>query len=84
MFRSSPVPLLVAGLVLLTGAKAVAQLRTALEVRSLPPEQAETGLTVDLRGIVVFSDPPSTIFLQDETAGTFFRLDGRVPPAPGS
>ena len=84
MFRSSPVPLLAAGLVLLTGASAVAQLRTALEVRSLPPEQAETGLPVDLRGIVVFSDPPSTIFLQDETAGTFFRLDGRVPPAPGS
>lgn len=65
-------------------APAVAQLHTALEVRSLSPETAESGQPVDLRGIVVFSDPPSTIFFQDETAGTFFRLDGRVPPAPGS
>lgn len=69
---------------LFTVAPAVAQLRTALEVRSLSPETAESGQPVDLRGIVVFSDPPSTIFFQDETAGTFFRLDGRVPPAPGS
>lgn len=76
--------LLATGLVLLTGAPAVAQLRTALEVRSLSPETAESGQPVDLQGIVVFSDPPSTLFLQDETAGTFFRLDGRVPPAPGS
>lgn len=79
-----PQALLATGLVLLTGAPAVAQLRTALEVRSLSPETAESGQPVDLRGIVVFSDPPSTIFLQDDTAGTFFRLDGRVPPAPGS
>ncbi len=84
MCRPSSLSLLTAGFVLLTGATAVAQLRTALEVRSLSPETAETGLPVDLRGIVVFSDPPSTIFLQDNTAGTFFRLDGRVPPAPGS
>lgn len=83
MFPLSPVPLLAAGL-LLTGTPVVAQLRTALEVRSLSPETAESGQPVDLRGIVVFSDPPSTIFLQDDTAGTFFRLDGRVPPAPGS
>lgn len=60
-----------------------AQLRTALEVRSLPPGEAEMGLPVDLRGIVVFSDPPSTAFLQDDTAGTFFRLEGRQPPEPG-
>lgn len=68
---------------LLAGASVTAQLRSALEVRSLPPETAETGLPVDLRGVVVFSDPPSTIFFQDQTAGTFFRLDGRTPPAPG-
>lgn len=84
MCRPSPFSLLATGLVLLTGAPAVAQLRTALEVRSLSPETAESGQPVDIQGIVVFSDPPSTLFLQDDTAGTFFRLDGRVPPAPGS
>jgi len=60
-----------------------AQLRTALEVRSLSPEQAEKGVPVELRGIVVFSDPPSTVFFQDETAGAFFQLGRREPPAPG-
>jgi signal transduction histidine kinase len=80
----NPQPLLRAAMaLLLAGGTARAQLRTALEVRSLPPETAETGLPADLRGVVVFSDPPSTIFFQDGTAGTFFRLDGRTPPAPG-
>lgn len=60
-----------------------AQLKTALEVRSLSLEEAESGPSVDITGVVIFSDPPSTIFIQDETAGTFFRLDGRKPPLPG-
>lgn len=60
-----------------------AQLDTALEVRSLPYEKAESGLPVDLTGVVIFSDPPATALFQDETAGTFFRIDGRTPPRPG-
>lgn len=60
-----------------------AQLRTALEVRSLSREQADEGRTVDLRVVVVFSDPPSTVFVQDETAGTFFQLRGKDAPRPG-
>lgn len=60
-----------------------AQLRTALEVRSLSREEADAGLAVDLSGVVVFSDPPSTVFVQDATAGTFFQLGGRDAPQPG-
>ncbi len=59
------------------------QLRTALEVRSLSREEAEAGVPVDLRVVVVFSDPPSTVFVQDATAGTFFQLQGREAPQPG-
>ena len=62
---------------------AQAQLTTALEVRSLNAEAAEIGEAVDLTGIVIFSDPPTTVFVQDETAGTFFRLEGATPPEPG-
>ena len=47
-------------------------LTTALEVRSLSPAEAATGLPVRLRGIVVFVDNASAIFLQDETSTTFF------------
>lgn len=60
-----------------------AQLSTALEVRSLTFDEAEAGQPVDLVGIVIFADPPGTIFVQDETAGTFFQLEGRTPPKPG-
>lgn len=58
-------------------------LRTALEVRYQHAEQAEQAIAVDLVGTVTFSDPPSTVFIQDETAGTFFRLSQSPPPAPG-
>lgn len=60
-----------------------AQLRTAVEVRSLSAEEADQGLEVEITGTVIFSDPPSTIFIQDETAGTFFRLGKAAPPVPG-
>lgn len=63
--------------------EASAQLRTALEVRSLGFAAAEAGQQVDLTGVVIYADPPGTILLQDETAGTFFQLRGRVPPRPG-
>lgn len=49
-------------------------LRTALEVRSLPPEEAEEQLPVELHGTVIFVDATSgSVLVQDETAGTFFR-----------
>lgn len=55
-------------------------LTTALEVRSLTPDEAETGLPVRLRGVVVFIESQSAIFIQDETSTTFFRL--ATPPLP--
>jgi signal transduction histidine kinase len=48
-------------------------LRTALEVRSLPPEEAEKELPVALQGTVIFVDPRGSVLVQDKTAGTFFR-----------
>ena len=59
------------------------ELKTAREVRSLSAKAAEKGEPVAIEGQVIFSDPPNTVFLQDETAGTFFRLQGKQPPAPG-
>lgn len=69
--------------ILLCPALCWGQLRTALEVRSLSQELAETEMPVDLRGVVVFVDAPGTVFLQDSTAGAFFRLGGETPPRPG-
>lgn len=70
--------------VVLAGAEwARAQLDTAAAVRSLSAEEAEAGAAVDLTAVVIFSDPPNTIFIQDETAGTFFRPGNRPPPRPG-
>lgn len=60
-----------------------AQLTTAREVRSLTLEETEVAPSIHLRAVVTFADPPSTIFVQDETAGTFFRLDSRTPPRAG-
>lgn len=68
---------------LLLAGEARGQIRTALELRSLPSEVAKAGAPVELRGVVVFVDAPSTVFFQDETAGAFFRLEGRDSPAPG-
>lgn len=48
-------------------------LRTALEVRSLPPEEAEKELPVALQGTVTFVDTRGSALIQDKTAGTFFR-----------
>lgn len=58
-------------------------LTTALELRSLSAEEAESGVPVDLRGIVIFAEPRGTVFFQDETAGTYFQLRGLTAPAPG-
>ena len=55
-------------------------LTTALQVRSLSPDEAATGLPVRLRGVVVFIESQSAIFIQDETSTTFFRIP--APPLP--
>jgi len=60
-----------------------AQIENAKELRSLSFAEVEEGPSIHLTGVVIFSDPPSTIFIQDKTAGTFFRLDSRTPPEPG-
>lgn len=62
-------------------ANAIAQSRTitkAIEIRALSPAEAEQGVPVDLRGIVVFIEGPQAVFLQDESSTTFFRTD-RAP-----
>ncbi len=91
-FRDRPAPVVVSTLfrlLLLTvalvavGAHARAQertLTTALEVRSLSPAEAERGLPARLRGVVVFVEGITAIFLQDETSTTFFRV--RTLPHP--
>lgn len=63
--------------------RAEEKLTTAREVRSLTGVEAEEGKPVEITGIVIFSDPPATAFLQDESAGTFFQLDGESAPAAG-
>ena len=54
-------------------AGAQAPLNTALKVRSLSAEQAKEELPVHLQATVHFIESPGTIFVQDDTAGTFFR-----------
>ncbi len=58
-------------------------LTTALEVRSLTPAEAERGIPVKLRGVVVFVESVSSIFVQDDTSTTFFRMRSRPLPAVG-
>jgi signal transduction histidine kinase len=55
-------------------------LSKAIEVRSLTPAEAASGIPVKLRGVVVFIESPSAVFLQDETSTTFFRMAPRVAP----
>ena len=57
---------------------------TALEVRSLTPTEAASGIRVHLRGVIVYRESTTAIFVQDETSTTFFRMPrGKVPPAVG-
>ena len=69
-------------LLLLTTATAAQErvITRAIEIRSLTPAEAESGIPVRLRGVVVFVDGVSSIFLQDETSTTFFRV--HTPPLP--
>lgn len=48
-------------------------LRTALDIRRVTPEAADTGLPVEVVGVVTLVDFGRTVFLQDETGGTFFK-----------
>lgn len=72
------------GVALLSVASAIAQtpprpLTNARELRLLPPEQAEQRVAVRLRAVVTFIEPNRTIFLQDETGGTFARFNPNLP-----
>ncbi len=58
-------------------------LTTALEVRSLTPAEADQGIAVQLRGVVVFIEGLSAVFVQDETSTTFFRVRARPLPTIG-
>jgi signal transduction histidine kinase len=48
------------------------RITTARELRFLPPAEAARGLPVKLRGVVTAVDWRRTVFLQDETGGSFF------------
>ena len=67
----------------LAGAVTAAErlLTKAIEVRSLSPDEADSGVPVALRGIVVFIDGTSSVsvFVQDETSTTFFRTRDSNP-----
>ena len=68
--------------VLHSTATAIAQDRLitkAIEVRALSFADADTGIPARLRGVVVFIEGQSSIFVQDETSTTFFRTRQAVP-----
>ena len=58
-------------------------LTQAIEVRSLSYDEAKAGLEARLRGTVTFIEGPGAVFLQDETAGTFFRPEKLGTLRPG-
>ena len=60
-----------------------AELTKALEIRSLSYDEAKAGLEVKLRGTVTFIEGPGAVFVQDETAGTFFRPEKLNKLRPG-
>lgn len=64
-------------------ALAVPELTTVFQVRSLIPEQAAEGREVALRAVVTYNDSPGAVFIQDATAGTFFRPRQVVTLQPG-
>lgn len=58
-------------------------LTQAIEIRSLSYDEAKAKINVRLRGTVTFIEGPGAVFLQDETAGTFFRPDKLDTLRPG-
>ncbi|HEY1173121.1 MAG TPA: histidine kinase [Verrucomicrobiae bacterium] len=55
------------------GAQEMPVLRTAIEVRRVSAEVATNGVPVEVVGVVTLVDFGRTVFLQDETGGTFFK-----------
>lgn len=57
-------------------------LTRAAQVRALPPDRALESVPVDLEAVVGFIEAPGggTVFIQDETGGTFFRAPDRTQP----
>lgn len=70
--------IVIATLLLATDGRA--QLTRAIDIRTLPLERAAAGEEVALAGTVSFIDAPGTVFVQDETGGTFFRTKERLGP----
>jgi PAS domain S-box-containing protein len=70
-------------LILLAGvftARAVEELRTAQQVRSLTAEQAQQSIPVRLRGVVTFFDEELfSRFIQDDTAGIYLKESTNTP-----
>jgi signal transduction histidine kinase len=62
-------------IVLLQAVDAHGQLTRAIDIRALPLERAAAGEPVELRGAIGFIESPGTVFVQDDTGGTFFRTN---------
>ncbi len=60
-----------------------AELTKAIQVRSLTYAEARTGLEARIRGTVTFVEGPGAVFVQDDTAGTFFRPEPANKLRPG-
>lgn len=71
-----------AGLVWALPSQAQEVLTRAEQVRALPPDRAITSVPVDVQAVVGFieSNNNGTVFIQDETGGTFFRASDRSRP----
>ncbi len=63
----------IASAILFQAAAAHGQLTHAIDVRTLPLDRATAGERVELRGVIGFIEAPGTVFVQDDTGGTFFR-----------
>ena len=55
----------------------------AIEVRSLAVAEANRGIEANLRGVVVFVEGPSAVFVQDESSTTFFSTTSVPLPTVG-
>jgi len=62
---------------------AVEPIRSTLALRSMPPQEAATGLPVQIRGIVTFSFPSDTrgnLVVEHEGVSIFVNIDANVVP----
>lgn len=55
-------------------------LTRVLDIRTLAPDVAETGVPVHVRAVVGFIESSGTVFIQDDTAGTHLRMPLRKGP----